>query len=178
MNEPDRQNGPADSDELTGQLRALGALLDRQRYPGRAWRPQRTPLLWRVGVPAALAAAAAVLLAVAWTLVVPEPGPTGDGPVAHDPADGSAGLADGALAWAVPTDLNLPAPSEVDLEIPPARGLELPAVSDALVGLSADWTFELPEIALPAVGGEDGLDVVLPPASLILEELEGTPSAS
>jgi len=176
MNEQDRQNGPDENDELTGRLRALGALLDRQRYPGRAWRRRRAPLLWRVGVPAALAAAAAVLLAVAWTLYVPPPRP--EGTVSGGPDERAAAAADAALAWAVPTDIDLPTPSEADLEIPPAGGLELPAVSEALVGLSADWTFELPEIAVPAVGGDDGLDVGLPPASLILEELQGIPSAS
>ena len=64
MNDRENNSPRGDSASIEDDLRKLASLLERETYPGRAWRePRRTPVVLRI-LTAAAAAAAILLLGV------------------------------------------------------------------------------------------------------------------
>ena len=137
-----------DPDDVLASLRALGEAIDRQEYPGRAWRPAgrgraRTVVIW---LAVATAAAAAVLLAVMWFQqpAVPSDPPGPHTPIVRDdsPAEAEEEEEDeGPLVWAVPSDVDPSLAGEMDFTVPSV------SILPASDGDGIEWT--IPSISFP-----------------------------
>ena len=146
MNENGQDNSgsqPID-EKLLSELKRLAKVLDSQRYPGSAWPVRRRRRILRIVWPAAAsAAAAAILLAIVLSAFFDSDGTTNRQEIVQQPiANGPSDLPgdEEELVWAVPTDID-------------------PAAA-------SDLAFELPEISLPTGNGDETLDWGVPTFSL------------
>lgn len=121
--------------ELADDLGELGGLIDRETYPGSAWRAcrwRRPRLVLRVAAGAAAAAVIVLGLRMLSNHGDRESPPPSAGPMLA--ASGPA--AEPPLTWSVPTDIN-------------------PSYAAAI-------SFMIPSISFPSVGDTDELEWIVP----------------
>lgn len=142
-----------DVDDVLVGLRALGEAIDRQRYPGRAWRPAarrrgRPAVIW---LTVATAAAAAVLLAVSWFWPAGAPQRPGVR-IAEDksPPESTTQVVkadeEDPLVWAVPSDVDPSLAGGLDFTVPSV------SILPASDGDGIEWT--IPSVSFPELQEE------------------------
>jgi len=170
MTETDENNdiGP-ESGELIDRLNALAERIERQRYPGSAWRAAAGPAavgragarqgIRRIFRPRLAAAAAAVVAAAVILLATYSHGPA---PVASNgtaqpvrvalapsPAQAPQPAASGhhAPEWNVPTDINL-VPGAGEVRVPSA---DITMPSDLALAVPGQFEWRMATISFPSL---------------------------